>query len=398
MPDTRAPIDPGLLRDVLAPTLGASRTLPAAAYLSASVLAWEQEHFFRAGWVCVGRTDDLAQPGDQRAIRVGEEGVLLVRDERGRLNAFSNTCRHRGHELLEPGSGVNLRAIKCPYHAWVYGLDGALKGAPRFGDVPGFEKRQYPLIAAAVAEWHGWVFVNASGDAPDLDDYVGNLDELVAPWEIDRMFVAASHDYVINANWKTITENYHECYHCPSIHPALCVVTPVDSGANFPHEGMWVGGSMELKDFAQTMSISGESGGVRIRGLNDRQAREVYYFGLFPNLLISLHPDYVMAHRFEPISPTETKVGCQWLFPPEAKDVPGFSPDYASEFWDITNREDWLACESVTRGLASSGFRQGPFAWSEDEVHIFMAMVAQGYLDGRAGRPPQVHDRDAAAV
>ena len=139
---------------------------------------------------------------------------------------------------------------------------------------------------------------------PTLDEYVGNLDELVAPWEIDRMFVAASHDYVINANWKTITENYHECYHCPSIHPALCVVTPVDSGANFPHDGMWVGGSMELKDFAQTMSISGESGGVRIRGLDERQAREVYYFGLFPNLLISLHPDYVMAHRFEPISPT----------------------------------------------------------------------------------------------
>jgi glycine betaine catabolism A len=83
------------------------------------------------------------------------------------------------------------------------------------------------------------VFVNASGDAPGLDEYVGNLEELVAPWEIGRMFVAASHDYVINANWKTITENYHECYHCPSIQPALCVVTPVDSGANFPHDGMW---------------------------------------------------------------------------------------------------------------------------------------------------------------
>ena len=179
-----------------------------------------------------------------------------------------------------------------------------MNGAPRFGDVPGFDKSDYPLVAARVAEWHGWVFVNASGDAPALDEYVGNLDELVAPWEIERMFVAASHDYVINANWKTITENYHECYHCPSIHPALCVVTPVDSGANFPHDGMWVGGSMELKDFAQTMSISGESGGVRIRGLDERQAREVYYFGLFPNLLISLHPDYVMAHRFEPISPT----------------------------------------------------------------------------------------------
>ncbi len=227
---------------------------------------------------------------------------------------------------------------------------------------------------------------------------MGNLHELLAPWEIDRMFVGATHEYVIHANWKTITENYHECYHCPSIHPALCAVTPVDSGENFPHDGMWVGGSMELKDFAETMSLTGESKGVRIRGLSDRQAREVYYFGLFPNLLISLHPDYVMAHRFEPLGPTETKVECQWLFPPEAKERPDFSPDYASEFWDITNREDWNACESVTRGLRSSGYRQGPFAWSEDEVHIFMAMVAQGYLDGRASRPPQVHRADVAAV
>jgi Rieske 2Fe-2S family protein len=398
MSSTRAPIDPAQLRPVLAPTLGLSRTLPAEAYRSHAVLDWENERFFGAGWVCVGRGDDLAEPGDQQAVRVGDQGVLLVRDEELGLNAFSNTCRHRGHELLEPGTHLNLRAIKCPYHAWVYGLDGRLNGAPRFGDVVGFDKTEHPLIPARVAEWHGWVFVNASGDAPDLSTYVGNLDELIAPWELGRMFVAASHDYVIRANWKTITENYHECYHCPSIHPALCVVTPVDSGANFPHDGMWVGGSMELKDFAATMSVSGESCGVRIRGLSERQAREVYYFGLFPNLLISLHPDYVMAHRFEPLSPTETKVECQWLFPPEAKDVPGFSSDYASEFWDITNREDRLACESVARGLASSGFRQGPFAWGEDEVHIFMAMVAQGYLDGRAGRPPQVHERDAAAV
>ena len=142
--------------------------------------------------------------------------MLLVRDEAGGLNAFSNTCRHRGHELLEPGAQVNLRAIKCPYHAWVYGLDGSLNGAPRFGDVPGFDKRDYPLIAAVSPSGTVWVFVNASGDAPAMDEYVGNLDELVAPWEIGRMFVAASHDYVINANWKTITENYHECYHCPA--------------------------------------------------------------------------------------------------------------------------------------------------------------------------------------
>ena len=393
-----SPVDPELLRRALEPTMGRSRTLPAEAYTSQSVFDWEVEHFFEGGWVCVGRSEDLAQPGDQRAFRIGDEGILVVRDLGGGLRGFYNTCRHRGHELLEPGTARNLRAIKCPYHAWVYRLDGSLGAAPRFGDLAEFDKGDYPLIAARIHEWNGWIFVNPDGSAATFDRYVGNLSEQTAAWEIDRLYVAASHDYVIAANWKTITENYHECYHCPSIHPALCAVTPPESGENFPHDGLWVGGSMVLKDFAETMSLTGASDGVRIRGLSDAQAREVHYIGLFPNLLISLHPDYVMTHRFEPLGPGRSRVRCQWLFPPEAKEQPGFSPSYASEFWDITNREDWLACESVYRGLQSHGFRQGPFAWSEDEVHVFMAMVAQGYLDGVASTPPQVQEPDAAGV
>ena len=385
-----SPVDPALLRPVLAPTFGGSRTLPAEAYTSQAVFDWEVEHFFEGGWVCVGRAEDLASPGDQRAFRIGGEGILVVRDLEGTLRGFYNTCRHRGHELLEPGTSRNLRAIKCPYHAWVFQLDGTLGAAPRFGDQEGFDKADYPLVAARIHEWHGWIFVNPDGAAPAFEDYVGNLDELLGAWEPERLFVGATHGYVIEANWKTITENYHECYHCPSIHPALCAVTPPDSGENFAHDGHWVGGSMVLKDFAETMSVTGESRGVPIRGLDAKQRREVYYVGLFPNLLISLHPDYVMTHRFEPIGPGESKVECAWLFPPEARERPDFTPEYASEFWDITNREDWLACESVYRGLRSEGFRQGPFAWSEDEVHSFMAMVAQGYLDGHASRPPQV--------
>ena len=394
----RSPIDPLLLGPVLAPTFGASRTLPAEAYTSQEVFDWEVEHFFEGGWVCVGRAEDVAAPGDQKAFRIGDEGILVVRDHEGTLRGFYNTCRHRGHELLEPGTSRNLNAIKCPYHAWVYRLDGSLGAAPRFGDLEGFDKAEYPLIAARIHEWHGWIFVNPDGGAPAFEAYAGNLDELLSAWEPERLFVGASHDYVIEANWKTITENYHECYHCPSIHPALCAVTPPDSGENFAHDGLWVGGSMVLKDFAETMSVTGESRGVPVRGLDAAQRREVYYFGLFPNLLLSLHPDYIMTHRFEPLGPGRSKVECTWLFPPEAKDRPDFTPEYASEFWDITNREDWLACESVYRGLRSEGFRQGPFAWSEDEVHIFMAMVAQGYLDGRASRPPQVHEADAAEV
>lgn len=385
----RAPIDPSRLQSV-ASSLAGARTLPSEAYLSQDVLAWERRHVFEASWVCAGRADRLARPGDQLAVRVGDEGVLLVRDGTLSLRGFFNVCRHRGHELVEPGTHTNLRAIKCPYHAWVYGLDGSLAGAPRFGHVPGFDKADFPLIPARVAEWHGWIFVNATSDAPAFEEHVGNLEELIARWRPERMFVGASHEYVVEANWKGIIENYHECYHCPSIHPELCEVTPTDSGENFAHNGCWVGGSMELKEHAETMSLSGKSRGVPVPGLTDRQAREVYYVGLFPNLLLSLHPDYVMTHRIEPLEPGRTRVECAWLFPPEANERPDFDPAYAAEFWDITNREDWRACESVQRGLASRGHRPGPFAWNEDEVHAFMAMVARAYLDGTVSRPPAI--------
>ncbi len=384
-----APIDAARLRPVVAP-LERARTLPAEAYTSQEVFVWERRRLFEASWVCIGRADGLADAGDQRAERVGNEGVLLVRGADGELRAFFNTCRHRGHELLEPGATRRQRAIKCPYHAWVYSLDGALAGAPRFGDMSGFDKARFPLVPARVGEWRGWVFVNASGDAPPLEEHVGNLDEYVAAWHPERLVVARSQAYEVEANWKGIVENYHECYHCPSIHPELCEVTPHDSGENFPHVGCWVGGSMELKPHAQTMSLSGASGGIPIAGLSDGQLRSVYYVGLFPNLLISLHPDYVMTHILEPLGPGSTRVECAWLFPPEALERSGFDPSYASDFWDITNRQDWRACESVQRGLASRGQRQGPFARSEDEVHAFMAMVAAAYLEGRVAPPPRV--------
>jgi glycine betaine catabolism A len=382
---TEPPVRSDLLRAVVADELPEARTLPPQAYTSQDVFEWELEHFFEGSWVCLGRDDDLGTPGDQRAVRIGGDGVLLTRGQDGNLNALSNVCRHRAHELLEPGTGRNARVIKCPYHAWVYDLSGGLSAAPRFHDVPGFDRSEFPLQAVRVEAWHGWIFVNASGQAPSLGEHVGNLHELLDPWMPGRLFSAARQRYTVRANWKTVTENYHECYHCSSIHPELCRVTPPESGRNVVHTGAWVGGSMELRDEAKTMSLSGESKGVRIPGVSDHQAREVHYYGLFPNLLLSLHPDYVLTHRLEPVGPGQTVVECEWLFPPEARDADGFDPSYAVDFWDVTNKQDWAACESVFRGLSSRGARQGPFTWTEDEAQLFMAMVAWGYLEGRVG-------------
>jgi Rieske 2Fe-2S family protein len=388
VPD-RPPIEPALLERCTT-TLPEARTLPAESYLSSDVFAWESARFFEGSWMCLGRSSDLSGPGDQRAVRIGSDGILLVRGKDGALRGFFNTCRHRGHELLPCGEQpVHRGFIRCPYHSWTYGLDGSFRTAPGFVDRPGFERADpdHGLVPVRVDEWGGWVFANCSGDASDLREHVGNLHEAMDPYEPERLVVEEVLDYEVLADWKVISENYHECYHCENIHPELCRVTPTDSGVQFFPTGLVVGGSMELMNHAETMSLTGESGGVPFRRLDERGQREVYYFQLLPNLFISAHPDYVLTHLLEPEGSGRTRVRCQWLFPPEAREREGFDPSYAVEFWDITNRQDWRACEGVQRGAAGRGYRQAPLSSAEVGVYQFMALVARSYLVGRLTGP-----------
>jgi Rieske 2Fe-2S family protein len=381
-----APINEAALRRCLGSFPSEARTLPAEAYVSHDVFAWEQEAFFERSWVCVGRSGDLGAPGDQRAAKVGNEAILLVRGRDDMLRGFFNTCRHRGHELVPSGEkAVNAGAVRCPYHRWMYDLDGAFKGGPGLASQEGFDRNDpdHNLVPARVDEWAGWAFVNVSGDAPDLASWIGALDELMTDYEPERLFLGARHDYELQANWKIIVENYHECYHCTEIHPELCRVSSPGSGHDFEPDGAIIGGSMELNDGVETMSLSGESLGVPFRRLEGARLRDVYYLEVFPNLLLSIHPDYVMTHRLEPSSPGTTRVECTWLFPPEARERADFDPSYAAEFWDVTNRQDWGACEAVQRGASGRGYRQAPFSVQERVVHQSMGMVARGYLEGR---------------
>src|SRR5680860_1497608 len=338
----RASLDPDLLgRDgtgagsleaSLRP-FGESTMLPAAAYTSAEVFAWEQRHLFAGTWTCVG----------------------LARDQ-----------------------STTTRSIVCPYHGWNYRLDGSLRVAPEFRHAPGFQAEEHHLVELPVAVWHGWLFVHAErgieeGPVTSFAEHVGGLDEVVAPYSPASLVLGDRHTYTVNANWKVLTENYHECYHCPQIHPELCKVTPPASGENYDLPGAWVGGSMDLREGMATMSVTGETSGPALPGVGPGR---VEYVGLFPNLLISPHPDYVMTHRLVPQAPDRTWVECSWYFLPSN---PPVDPAYAVEFWDLTNQQDWSACESVQRGLASPHFQPGPLSPSEDAVHQFVTMVGHGY-------------------
>jgi Rieske 2Fe-2S family protein len=382
-------LDAEALEDTLAP-FGHSRMLPGAAYTSDGVFAWELEHLFARSWVCVGHASAFEQHTSAMPMWAAGDTVVLARDG-GTVCAFYNVCRHRGHRLVE--GPTDAAVLRCPYHAWVYRLDGGLRHAPGFLELDGFDPQAHGLTPVRLERWHGWLFVNLSGDAPPLAEHVGDLEQLVAPYRGEALTVAARHDYEVAANWKTITENYHECYHCPSIHPELCRVSPPDSSVNVDGDGAWIGGAMDLGDGAETMSLTGTSGGETMTWLDEGRRRQVHYYGVLPNLLLSLHPDYVMTHRLEPLACDRTRIVCEWLFPRELVARHGFDPSYASDFWDVTNRQDWHACEQVQRGMCSRGFVPGPLSPREDAVYRFVTFVARSYLDGHAATPAQL-DRE----
>jgi len=350
-----------LRREVRARDGVVPRMLPAAAYTSEEVLAWERRHLYAGTWTCLGRLDELLAGGTtQRATFVGDVSVLLVRDGEC-VRSFANTCRHRGHELLAEGAASTRQSIVCPYHAWTYRLGGDLQAAPGFRAQDGFDGDEHHLVELPVAVWAGWVFGHGRLPLghPDLvpfEQHLGGLAPIAERYAPADLVLGDRHTYEIAANWKVVAENYHECYHCPLIHPELCQVSPPTSGENYDLPGSWVGGAMELRNGMATMSLTGESGGRPIPGV---PADRVEYLHLLPNLLVSAHPDYVMTHRLVPLAPGRTWIECSWYFVPDAA---GAAPDpaYAVEFWDLTNRQDWTACESVQRGLASPHFAPAP--------------------------------------
>jgi len=330
-----APIDHELLRGSLA-EFRQSYTLPGDAYTSPELFAWEMREFFEPSWVCLGRTEGLIRTGTRRALRVGRESILLTRDDAGTLRGFFNICRHRGHELLPVGESAEGPLIQCPYHGWTYKQDGSLKSAPQLGLRPGFQMGEHRLAQVRVDEWEGWAFVNVSGDARPLNEHLGNLAQIIEAWAPRDMVEVARMDYVVEANWKILHENYQECYHCSEIHPELCRVSPPTSGLNIDATGIWIGGWMELIEGAETMSLTGQGGAPKLPGLSAEQQNRVYYVALFPNLLISPHPDYVLSHQ---------------------------------------------------RSAASRGFKPGPISEMEESVYQFFNMIATGYMDGHISPP-----------
>jgi len=339
-----------------------ARTLPGRYYTSPEIFAEEVERIFARRWVCVGRAAELSEPGDYFLADVAGESVIMLRDQGGTLRAHYNVCRHRGTRLCEERRGRLSETIQCPYHAWTYTLDGQLIGAPHMSEVEGFQKRDYPLRSPAFAEWEGFLMINLAPDAEPFAQAFAPLVGRFARFNIANLCSARRIDYDVRANWKLIFQNYSECLHCPVIHPELAKLAPYTSGENDLVDGPFLGGYMTITREGGSLSLSGRACGVPLGELPAADLNRAYFYTIFPNLLLSLHPDYVMFHTLWPDGPARTRISCEWLFHRDSLSRPELDPEDGVRFWDMTNRQDWHICEQSQAGVSSRAYVPGPYS------------------------------------
>jgi len=343
-----------------------AKSLPQKYFVSADIFAQEQAGIFAKEWLLVGHQSQIPDAGDYIVQQVIGESLIVIRDKSRQIHGFFNVCRHRGTRLKEQACGHGM-TIQCPYHAWTYGLDGRLVGAPHMEDVPGFEKADYPLHRVNLGVWEGFIFVNLRDASAERGGY--SLERWFAPlkgkfshWNMSILQPAKRIEYDVRANWKLMFENYSECYHCPGVHPQLQKVSPYDSAENDLREGPFLGGFMKINP-GKSLTMSGNACAAFVGKIENLQ--QVFYYSIFPNMLLSLHPEYVMVHQLWPQSPERTLIVCDWLFHPDAFNRADFKPDDAIEFWNMTNTQDWHVCELSQQGITSRAYEPGPYSSRE---------------------------------
>jgi Rieske 2Fe-2S family protein len=349
-------------------------TLPGRYYTDPAIFRAEVERFYFNRWICAGRADAIPKPGDYFLRDVAGESIIVTRDAAGAVHAFYNVCRHRGTRMCTEPEGAFAGRIRCPYHGWSYALDGSLTGAPHM-DEANFCAADYPLHAVRCESWDGHLFLHFGPDPPPLAAQLAGLAEKFEPWRMHELRLHRRMVYDVKANWKLIVLNYNECLHCPVLHPALNRLTDYLGAANEAPTPNYVGGAMGFRGGAETMSMDGIRRRAYLPGLSAEQRRIVCYYAIYPNLLLSLHPDYMMTHTLWPRAVDRTDIVCEWHFHPAEMAKPDFIANDAVEFWDVTNREDWHIAELSQAGISSRAYTPGPYSPRESLLCAFDGVV-----------------------
>jgi Rieske 2Fe-2S family protein len=352
------------------------RTLEPRYFTSDEVFARETERIFAQRWLYAGRAEQVDAPGRYFLFEAGDESVIVVRDSDGVVRAFHNHCRHRGTCLLTDARGEIARHITCPYHSWSYALDGELVGAPNMRETPGFVAQEHSLLEVAMRVWEGAVFICFAEEPQPFDEIFAPVLERFRPWGLEALRVAHREVYDVASNWKLITHNFSECYHCPTVHPFLNELSPYRDTDNDLETGPFLGGPMRMARAGGSMTASGERCADPLPGVEGDDLRNVYYYLMFPNHLLGLHPDFVLSFRLDRVAPARSRVICEWLFHPSAIEREEFDPKDAIDFWNDTNRQDWRICELTQRGVSSRASRQGRYS----SLESLLPLIDREYL------------------
>jgi len=367
-------------------------TLIPDAYTAADFFALEQEKIFATAWVAVGCLQQVQNPGDILVTEVAGRSILVMRDKTGKLRAFYNVCRHRGSKLLE--NSCNIKSLRCPYHAWVYGLDGQCLGTSMFQNEKKvdtvasngaetdlsatalFDKQNYGLLQLSVQTWGFLVFVNLSVQTTPFEEWLGDIPQKFQSHVLENWEISGEKNYDVASNYKLIEENFMEYYHLPFVHPELTSVSRMEDHHRCQGKGMYTG--------MLTTPVSRDIDSVWLnlpaaQGLDKEHLEAAYHICIFPNVTITILPNHAFCMITDPIRANQTRERTFLLIPPRTLDNESHNSMFLElvKFWDMINTQDLGIVERVQQGLSNTAFTGGRMCPKfEEPLHRYQNWVA----------------------
>jgi len=325
---------------------------PGSFYTDSEFLKSELDHLFGKQWVCVGRVEEIGEPGDYLTSVVAGQPIVLIRRSDDTINAMSNVCRHRGTVLLD-GCG-NTRRIVCPYHHWSYGLDGQLLTAPFVEERDSFSLQNCKLPSIRHDTWQGFLFVTLDADTADLNSQLGTLNRLIGDYHLDEMKICWSAHESWDVNWKHLMENFMEGYHISPLHrDTLHNVNPSSLCQHIESDGDWFGYQVGFAERVPANQIGHGS-------LSEDQLNTCVMFAIPPGLAVGVGSDYSSYLCLQPISVDQVSVKMGLIF---------FGDDWslqeletAVSLFQATMAEDKSVLLKVREGVKSKYYTPGPLA------------------------------------
>jgi len=356
-----------------APTLkswDAAAALPARCYWSPEWYRREVEEIFLKQWLCVGRVDQVAKPGDYFTIRLLGEPLVIVRDEQDQIHALSTVCRHRAMEVVE-GQG-SKRSFQCPYHAWTYSLRGELIGAPEMDQTAGFSRSECRLPETRLETWEGFIFVNFDRSAEPLSPKLADLSKRLTNYQLADLCSTEPVVFEGKWNWKLMIENAMEFYHVLGLHQG-------------PHDAMLARLAI-TEDFNGTYeAVRGrfaEPGGTLwtesgnnspfpvIDSLTPDQRQRGDFFLIYPTHVFFVLPDSMVYYQTLPEGPDRMTLRINICLPRSTVQRADFEQSLkaARDALLYINEQDMWACASVQRGLSSRMAPRGRYSHLEQVI------------------------------